>query len=58
MIARPGEANAMPEPALSMIAINPVLADRAGDFEDWLRAVLVPATRYHHPELLKRAPAV
>ncbi len=27
----------MPKPPLSMIAINPVLADRAGDFEDWLR---------------------
>jgi len=37
-----------------MIAINPVLADRADDVEDWLRAVLVPATRDHRPELLDR----
>ena len=37
------EAPAMPKPPLSMIAINPVLAERAGDFEDWLRTVLVPA---------------
>ena len=44
----------MPMPPLSMIAINPVLADRAGDFEDWLRTVLVPATRDHRPELLDR----
>jgi len=44
----------MPRPQLSMIAINPVIADRAGDFEDWLRTVLVPATRDHHPELLDR----
>jgi len=44
----------MPKPPLSMIAINPVLAERAGDFEDWLRTVLVPATREHRPELLDR----
>ena len=44
----------MPKPQLSMIAINPVIADRAGDFEDWLRTVLVPATRDHRPELLDR----
>ena len=44
----------MPKPPLSMIAIDPVLADRAGDFEDWLRTVLVPATRDHRPELLDR----
>ena len=44
----------MPKPPLSMIAINPVLAGRADDFEDWLRAVLVPATREHRPELLDR----
>ena len=36
------------------IAINPVLADRAGDFEDWLRTVLVPATTDHRTELLDR----
>jgi len=44
----------MPKPPLSMIAINPVLADRADDFEDWLRTVLVPATREYRPELLDR----
>ena len=44
----------MPKPRLSMIAINPVIADRAGDFEDWLRTVLAPATRDHRPELLDR----
>ncbi len=44
----------MPKAQLSMIAINPVLAERAGDFEDWLRAVLVPATRRCRPDLLPR----
>ncbi len=44
----------MPKPQLSLIAINPVIADRAGEFEDWLRTVLVPATRDHRPELLDR----
>jgi hypothetical protein len=44
----------MPKPPLSMIAINPVLADRSDDFEDWLRTVLVPATKDHRPELLDR----
>jgi hypothetical protein len=44
----------MPKPQLSMIAINRVIPDRAGDFEDWLRTVLVPASREHRPELLDR----
>lgn len=44
----------MPKPQLSMIAINPVIANRAGDFEDWLRTVLVPAARDHRPELVDR----
>ena len=44
----------MPKAQLSMIAINPVLAERAGDFEDWLRTVLVPVTRRHRPDLLSR----
>ncbi len=44
----------MTKPQLSIIAINPVIADRAGDFENWLRTVLVPATRDHRPELLDR----
>lgn len=44
----------MAKPQLSMIAINPVIADRAADFEDWMRTVLVPAVRGHRPELLDR----
>ena len=44
----------MTRPQLSMIAINPVIADRAGDFEDWMRTVLVPAVRDNRPELLDR----
>jgi hypothetical protein len=44
----------MSKPQLSMIAINPVIADRAGDFENWLRIVLVPAAREHRPGLLDR----
>jgi hypothetical protein len=49
-----GEAALMPKPQLSMIAINRVISDRAGDFEDWLRTVLVPATKEHRSELLDR----
>jgi hypothetical protein len=37
-----------------MIAINPVIADRAGDFEDWLRNVVFPAVRDHRPEQVDR----
>jgi len=33
-----------------MIAINPVLADRADDFEDWLRTVVAPAANERRPE--------
>jgi hypothetical protein len=44
----------VPKTRPSMIAINPVIAERAGDFENWLRTVLVPATRDHRPELLDR----
>jgi hypothetical protein len=44
----------MTKQQLSMIAINPVITDRAGDFEDWLRTILIPATRDHRPELLDR----
>ena len=28
-----------------------VIADRADDFEDWLRIIVVPAVREHQPEL-------
>lgn len=34
----------------TLIAINPVIAERADDFEDWLRTVVVPAVREHRPE--------
>lgn len=44
----------MTKPQLSMIAINPVIADRASDFEDWMRTVLVPAVRDNRPEPLDR----
>jgi hypothetical protein len=33
-----------------MIAITPVDAERADDFEDWIRNVVVPAEREHVPE--------
>jgi hypothetical protein len=39
----------MPEPTL--IALNRVRADRADLFEDWLRTVVVPATRHQRPQL-------
>ena len=35
----------------TLIAVNPVLADRADDFEEWLRTVVVPAVRAHRPEM-------
>lgn len=38
----------------TLIAINPVIAGRADDFEDWLRTVVVPAVREHRPELQGR----
>jgi hypothetical protein len=34
----------------TLIAINPVIAERADDFEGWLRTVVVPAVREHRPE--------
>jgi hypothetical protein len=34
-----------------MIAINAVLADRVGEFEEWLRSVVVPAVRHQRPDL-------
>ena len=33
-----------------MIAINDVLADRADEFEEWLRSVVVPASNERRPE--------
>jgi hypothetical protein len=35
----------------TLIAVNPVLAERADDFEEWLRTVVVPAVRAHRPEM-------
>ena len=32
------------------IYLNPVLVDRAADFEHWLRTVLVPAVAEHRPD--------
>ena len=39
----------MPPLQPTLIAINPVLADRADDFEDWLRTTTLPASRKHRP---------
>ena len=33
----------------TLIAINPVRANRAGDFEHWLRTVVIPAVERHRP---------
>jgi hypothetical protein len=38
----------------TLIAINPVIAERADAFEDWLRTTVVPAVRKHRPELQGR----
>jgi hypothetical protein len=35
----------------SLIAVTPVLADRADDFQRWLSTVVVPAARSQHPEV-------
>lgn len=35
----------------TLIAINPVVADRADEFEDWLRTVVAPAMREQRPDL-------
>jgi hypothetical protein len=34
----------------TLLAISPVIAARADEFEDWLRTVVVPAQREHRPE--------
>jgi hypothetical protein len=35
----------------TLLAITPVLEERADDFEQWLRSVVHPAVREHQPEL-------
>lgn len=40
----------MSEPVPSHVAVNPVRSDRADDFENWLRTVVVPAADQHRPE--------
>jgi prophage antirepressor-like protein len=44
----------MPSVQPTLIAINAVIAERADDFEDWLRTIVVPAVRKHRPELQGR----
>ena len=44
----------MPSVQPTLIAINAVIAERADDFEDWLRTIVVPAARKHRPELQGR----
>ena len=34
----------------TLIAINPVVADRADEFEEWLRSVFVPVSNERRPE--------
>ena len=41
----------MPESPQTLIAINPVLADRVDEFEEWLRSVVLPAIRNLRPDL-------
>ena len=38
----------------TLIAINPVRADRADAFAEWLRSVVAPAVRAHQPHLAQR----
>jgi hypothetical protein len=38
----------------TLIAINPVRADRADAFTQWLRSVVVPAMKDHQPHLTAR----
>jgi hypothetical protein len=44
------EAAVMP----TLMAINPVIAERADDFEDLLRTIVIPAVREYRPELEER----
>jgi hypothetical protein len=42
----------MADPRTTLLAINPVLEERADDFEEWLRAVVLAAMRTQQPELV------
>ena len=42
----------MADDRTTLLAINPVLEERADDFEEWLRTVVFPAMRTHQPELV------
>ena len=44
----------MQNPEHTLIAVNHVRADRADEFAQWLRSVVVPATRDHQPHLADR----
>ena len=38
------------QPDLTLIALNDVRADRADEFEEWLRTVVVPASNERRPQ--------
>lgn len=44
----------MPDHQPTLLVINPVPAERADDFERWLRSVVHPAMLEHQPELVGR----
>jgi len=44
----------VPSSEQTLIAINPVRADRADAFTEWLRSVIAPAVRAHQPHLAER----
>ena len=44
----------MTDAPTTVLAINPVREDRAEDFEEWLRSVVVPAMRTHQPHLVDK----
>jgi hypothetical protein len=44
----------MTDDPTTILAINPVLEERADDFEEWLRTVVVPAMRSYQPHLVDK----
>ena len=44
----------MPGSEQTLIVVNPVRADRADEFEGWLRSVVRPAVQAHQPHLEDR----